>query len=36
LNKVLLKDIETLFLKMEKSIKKATGLSVKIERIISL
>jgi len=33
LNKVLLKDIETLYQKMEKSIKKATGLSVKIQSI---
>jgi len=31
--KLLLKDIETTYPKMEKSIKKATGLSVKIERI---
>lgn len=33
---VLLKDIEQVFRKMEKSIKKATGLSVKIETILSL
>jgi len=32
-NKLLLKDIETAYKKMEKSIKKATGLTVKIEPI---
>ena len=32
-NKLLLKDIEILYKKMEKSIKKATGLSVKIDAI---
>lgn len=36
LKKVQLKDIESLYPKMQKSIKKATGLSVKIERFFSL
>jgi len=35
LKKILLKDIETTYKKMEKSIKKATGLSVKIEHILN-
>jgi len=35
LNGVLLKDVETIYKKMEKSIKKATGLSVKIEPILT-
>lgn len=36
LKKLLLKDVETTFIKMEKTIKKATGLNVKIEGISSL
>ena len=36
LKKVPLKDIKTLYLKMEKSIKKATGMSVKINHILDL
>lgn len=36
LKKLLLKDIETVYLKMGKSIKKATGLSVKIDNLFSL
>ena len=35
LNGVLLKDIETVYKKMEKTIKKATGLSVKIESMFT-
>jgi len=35
LNGVLLKDVETIYKKMEKSIKKATGLSVKIVPILT-
>ena len=36
LKKIQFKDIETLYRKMEKSIKKATGLSVKINHILDL
>ena len=35
LKKLLLKDVESIYLKMEKSIKKATGLNVKIDSLFS-